>query len=616
MMRMRGMLVSWMLGILLLCPATAEEPDPARVAEIAAWLTSEPEGAEDPSANRLAFTGAVEQAAKLAAQPIPKQPDELFLDFSQTGNRDRWQRVAFSRRGRIPAFVAAECLENQGRFIAPLEEIIAAVCEEKTWVLPAHDRALDNFEGRNVTIDLGSSTLAWEIATADALLGDKLSPDTRRLIRENLEHRIFVPFRNSVRGHRGGNRWLTARENWNAVCLAGVTGASLAIIKSPKERAWFIAAAENYIQNYLQGFTPDGYCSEGLAYWNYGFRHFVLLSETIRRATGGRLDLLASPQAAKPALFGARTEILAGIYPSVSDCSPGVRPGQPLMNFLSGRFGFPLPSSLAENSPKSPIDALLLTDADGAASVKPDESALRTWFPQGGLLICRPGADQKAPFAACLKGGNNGEDHNHNDIGTFMVVGGKTMLLCDPGGEVYTARTFDARRYESRVINSFGHPVPVMAGRLQREGAAARGVVLATKFTPQQDTLRLDMKSAYGVPELDQLEREFVFRRGSEPSLTVTDAFRFSKPSTYETALITWGQWQRVSDRQLIITDGADSIRIEMDSGGAAFDVQSETMDEDVRAPRQPTRIALRWKDPVARGQFRLTITPGTASNP
>lgn len=190
------------------------------------------------------------------------------------------------------------------------------------------------------------------------------------------------------------------------------------------------------------------------------------------------------------------------------------------------------------------------------------------------------------------------------------------MLLCDPGGEVYTARTFDARRYESRVINSFGHPVPVMAGRLQREGAAARGVVLATKFTPQQDTLRLDMKSAYGVPELDQLEREFVFRRGSEPSLTVTDAFRFSKPSTYETALITWGQWQRVSDRQLIITDGADSIRIEMDSGGAAFDVQGETMDEDVRAPRQPTRIALRWKDPVARGQFRLTITPGTASNP
>lgn len=96
-------------------------------------------------------------------------------------------------------------MENQGCFLAPLEEIIAAVCEEKTWVLPVHDRALDNLKGRNVTIDLGSSALAWEIATADALIGDKLSPETHRLIRENLERRNFAPFRNSARGHRGGN---------------------------------------------------------------------------------------------------------------------------------------------------------------------------------------------------------------------------------------------------------------------------------------------------------------------------------------------------------------------------------------------------------------------------
>jgi len=32
----------------------------------------------------------------------------------------------------------------------------------------------------------------------------------------------------------------------------------------------FAAAAEKYVENFLAGFTPDGYCSEGLGYWNYG----------------------------------------------------------------------------------------------------------------------------------------------------------------------------------------------------------------------------------------------------------------------------------------------------------------------------------------------------------
>lgn len=612
--------------VVLTFSSTAREPDAARVAEIAGWLPPTAIAVGEPITNRAAwerlvrqpaFSDVVNEAAKIADQPLPDLPDDLYLDFSRTGNRDRWQRVAANRRGRVRTFVLAECIENKGRFLAPLEKLITALCAEKTWVLPAHDGGLKNFHGITVEIDLSSSALGWELATTDRLLGDKLSPATHQLIRDRLEQRIFKPFRDTVQEMRGGNGWLKTKNNWNAVCLAGVTGAALATLDSPRDRAWFIAAAEDSIQNFLAGFTPDGYCSEGLGYWNYGFGHFTLLSETIRRSTGGKLDLLADPKAAKPALFGTRTEILAGLYPPIADCSPGTKPSEPLMAFLTNRFGFDLPATPADTRKwAKPLNEALLY-AEGCSSLaripaphELDELAWRTWFPDGGVLICRPGPAPSAPFAACLKGGHNAEFHNHNDVGTFMVVSGRSMLLGDPGSEVYTARTFGAKRYTSKVLNSFGHPVPVIAGKLQSEGAKSRGIILRNQFTPEQDTLRLDIRSAYAVPELKQLEREFFFQRGRTPSLTVTDEIAFSKPSTYETALITWGKWKRVSANELLISDGADAVRVQIDSGGAEIDIVSETLDEDVHTPTQPVRIGLKLQAPLTQGQFKVIITP------
>ena len=124
----------------------------------------------------------------------------------------------------------------------------------------------------------------------------------------------------------------------NAVCLAGVTGTALAMEPTVERRAFFVAAAEKYIQNFKKGFTADGYCSEGMGYWNYGFGNFVLLAETLIQATDGRLDLFTDPLIKEVALFGPRMEIVPGVYPSFADCSIGSEPGTSLMAFLSRRF--------------------------------------------------------------------------------------------------------------------------------------------------------------------------------------------------------------------------------------------------------------------------------------
>src|SRR5208283_3771642 len=162
----------------------AETPDASRIREIAAMLPERAVGIGQPITNRAAWetiaarhpelSNCIPSAVKLAAQPLPEQPDSLFLEYSQNGNRDHWQKVASARRERIQIFTLAECLENKGRFLAPLEQTAAALCAERTWVLPAHDGGLKNFRGETIDIDLGSSALGVELATASHLLGDRL----------------------------------------------------------------------------------------------------------------------------------------------------------------------------------------------------------------------------------------------------------------------------------------------------------------------------------------------------------------------------------------------------------------------------------------------------------
>jgi hypothetical protein len=509
-------------------------------------------------------------------------------------------------------------VENKGRFLPELEKTIRSLCDEKTWVGVAHDGNLKNFHKKEITIDLYSSALAWHLATADNLLGDKLSPPTRELIRKEIQWRIFEPYHRMIAGKQS-LYWLTAEHNWNTVCLAGVTGAALALLDSREERAFYILAAEKYSMNFLKGFPPDGYCGEGTGYWNYGFGHYVYLAEEIRLATGGKIDLLARKEALAPASFGARFEVLDGVYPAFADSSPGARPSARLMDFLNERLGFGLPpagserirlggGSLAEGLMYLfPVPAAQKPQATGKLV---EVGGPRSWFEQAGILICRPLTGSSSRFATAIIGNDNGVNHNHNDVSSHIVVLNGQVLIVDPGGETYTARTFSPRRYDSNVLNSFGHSVPLVAGKMQSAGAKAKAVTLKTDFTDAQDTLVFDIRSAYAVAGLQKLTRTYVFSRTGAGSLTVTDDVAFSQPQSFETALITLGQWKQTGPQTLRIEDGGAAINVRIDTGGAAFKIVPTEINEHVHTRKLPVRLAIALESPVPQATVAVKIAP------
>ncbi|MEO7300292.1 MAG: heparinase II/III family protein [Verrucomicrobiota bacterium] len=604
----------------------AAELNSGRVREIASFLPSHAVGVGQPATNRKAwnelaalpvYQNWLNGSRQSLLEPLPKVTDDLFLDFSHSGNREPWQNIEFPRRKRMASLALAECLEDKGAFLAPLEKAIKEICTERTWVYPAHDRNLDNFYGKTNNIDLGSSWVAWELGTIDFLLADKLSASTRKLIRDNLQHRIFQPYRDMAEGRRSEDSWMRRSNNWNAVCLAGVTGAALSVLDSPKERAWYIASAQFYIRNFLNGFTSDGYCSEGVSYWNYGFGHFIMLTEAVRQATSGHVDFLADPTTHNPAMFGRKIEILNGIYPSIADCHPTSQPDPAFDAYICRRLNVK-PCAVGGTMFRSVTSKLFATvlfsflpdDLPHIASkATVAESPLRSWFPEGGVLICRPDATAKIPFAVSLKGGHNGESHNHNDLGSFIVLVGRSTVVTDPGAEIYTRETFSTNRYKSDVLNSFGHDVPVVAGKLQRAGPGAKARVLRSEFTQAKDILSLDLKSAYAVPTLQRLERTFVFQR-DKLALSVHDDVEFSTPESYETALITWGEWKQLSTNEFSITDDKGAARVKIDTGGRSYAINLKPLNAKVATLKKATHIGIVLQEPVTNASVVLTITP------
>ncbi len=69
------------------------------------------------------------------------------------------------------------------------------------------------------------------------------------------------------------------------------------------------------------------------------------------------------------------------------------------------------------------------------------------WFPSTQVLLARPAAGSAAGLTLAVKGGHNGEHHNHNDVGSVVVALGGVPVLVDAGRPTYTAQTFGPDRY-------------------------------------------------------------------------------------------------------------------------------------------------------------------------
>jgi hypothetical protein len=120
--------------------------------------------------------------------------------------------------------------------------------------------------------------MAADLGLALYLLRDLLNKTLRTTITDALDVRLFQPLKCAIlSGPMSSMSWYSEASNWNAVCWAGVIITIFRALYDYDERNFLSSNAIKHSQAYTSSFQDDGYASEGVGYYNYGFTNFALL---------------------------------------------------------------------------------------------------------------------------------------------------------------------------------------------------------------------------------------------------------------------------------------------------------------------------------------------------
>lgn len=481
--------------------------------------------------NRLA--DILSEAEKLEDVPTPTLPFSSFKRFDIDGDRAEYEKVYFLRRRKLEAFAIRAWLYGGSENISALEDIIWAILDEYTWALPAHlwGDGLKKLQSDGYMVDLFAAETAETLSEILVLVGDKLQPivveRTRRLVHERVISRMGERF-----------HWMNGSNNWVAVC-GGSVGIAAMYECDDDQLSCILYTVLNSLQGYLGGFSDDGTCLEGLAYWRYGFGYFMSFSELLCRRTQGKINLFSDEKVHKVAAF-------------VQKC---IFPGARCVSFSDGHTRSTI-SLFATAKLHEIYSDITVPPADIVTMRYPEDGCARfalelrnlIWAPDfldsanadfdthilesAGWYVST--AHNGASLAA--KAGHNDEPHNHNDVGSFEIYRNGEELLADLGCGKYDRDYFTAEtRYNILCNASYGHSLPIINGTYQLPGREFAARDVKTDATG----IKMDISRAYSVPTLDSLVRNIRFDTDNG-EVTLADTYTFSEcPDTVTERFIT-----------------------------------------------------------------------------
>ena len=481
-----------------------------------------------PAADRWLAAGNAALHNKNAVPPLPLN---LWLDFTHTGTRARYEHAYFARRRTVCALAMAEAVSDAGLFLPALADACWAICEESAWQLPAHNSYIRDTpqlplpDVKRPIVDLFAAETGALLATVHGLLGKRLdsyAPGLAARIKAEVERRVLRPYRTAHFWWMGNGDEPMC--NWTPWCTQNVLLAA-AQLAPTSALPRYVKQAAYSLDCFLKDYGEDGCCSEGAQY----YRHAALtlynaLELLCAMAPGIFDDVWQQPKIRHMAEYIVNMHVDGPYYLNFADCSP-LAGARGVREYLFGKRVGSLPlqtlaawdwasASRAEDPDRlhHPDDseginlfyhiqtALAEPEVLAFAKTAPACPPQDTWYPSVGILAARRGI-----YTLGAKAGCNADSHNHNDVGSVTLYKNGQPLLIDVGVETYSKKTFSPRRYEIWTMQSSWHNLPEFdpeGVKYQQqpgaEFAAARVAVL-----PGQSGLQMDLAPAYGaVPGL------------------------------------------------------------------------------------------------------------------
>ena len=400
----------------------------------------------------------VEYGESYLSQPWPALSRQSFARFKTDGNRVEYEGQVFERRRHMAALAMAEIVEGKGRFIDEIIVGIDSMMREPWWGIPAHyDAAVPQYSKQ--TVDLfnaeSAALLAWTCSRLERPL-TKVRPTLPAKVSKEIHHRMLKPALGSKYW------WKTAGMNWNPwICSNWL--ACLYLYESDEVRMQkAVTEIEGCMKAFIDSYPDDGGCDEGTGYWDRAAASYF---ECLYL-----LDLIRSEEMADVTMLNYKRDTvqLNILFPFSEFINDKKMAG--FSAFMAKKDNFwNNPAALYAKSGNFPTlgrELLLLQYVDKLSKTKAEEPKSEAFYPNLKVATMR----SKGGLFVAFKGGNNGESHNHNDLGTMEIFADGKPLLIDCGVGEYTAKTFSKERYDIWTMQSQYHNCPQVNGFNQKDG--------------------------------------------------------------------------------------------------------------------------------------------------
>lgn len=492
----------------------------------------------------------VKKAEEFATQPIAPITATMYLQYNRTGNRNIIDSSSFKRRNILGTLAVAECFEDGGRFLDPFIDMAWAITEEATWSVSAHVARVPDSGGAlprqdRHTVDLFACETACVLAEALYVMRPRLTSEVAALV-DRIEREVLTRIVDEFMKYDDW-WWLSGRNNWTPWCLSNIVGAAMYTVRDRAKLAAILHKSMTVMDRFISHYSDDGGCDEGPGYWNVSPGAMFIYLEFLHSRSNGALAIYHEPKLRKMASFAIDAHLDANWVINFADASAGlaVRPGvlervgQRLNDNRFAQFvrawrrGFKRGGPIVNALCGWPTGASLthyLRDffwaGHDAADVAPGKN-LTSWYPLTQIVIARQSTEAEKGLVFAGKGGHNAENHNHNDVGQFILwIDGKPGIV-DAGVEGYTRKTFSDERYTIWCIRASGHNPPLVGNFEQPAGATYRASDVTFDDAPQRSTFRASIHEAYPKDAgLARLTRTMTLDRETE-TFTVTDDFAF-----------------------------------------------------------------------------------------
>ena len=459
-----------------------------------------------------------------------------FRLFKDKGDRSAYQEIFFKRQHRMYTLIFM-CLiypENES-YLELLQDTIWEICDLYVWALPAHIGNIE--ENDNCEMDLDDTTMAMALAIAKQLLADRLHPLIKSRIDYEIDRRIIKPFMEK-RWH-----WEYRSNNWTAVCT-GATGCVF-MLNRPELFELVRDRLNENMADYLRSYYDDGVCVEGAGYWSYGFGYYMEYAIMQKEFTEGKYNLVDTEKVRNISTFLQKLFLDRDVIVNYGDCGSGTDVSVPagFMYGLRKAHGdivdIPPEERLSLQVHYFPYMLRAFTDFDASFVASQISGNATYYMGDYGWFVKRC---EKYGFGA--RGGSNGESHNHNDVGSFILSIDNDQVIIDMGGRPYTRQYFESGRYNFLETSSRGHNLPIINGEYQKN---IPNTGSTTSF--ENGVFSVDFGSVYGIKELHSLVRSYSF---TDNSITVNDKLDIDGSFTLTERLVSFIE-PVIKDNEVVI---------------------------------------------------------------